>query len=325
MPVRCVRRSSDYRRAGRARPRRRHLPARRLHPDQGAAARGRGRRQRPRRRRGSVSGPASTASTWPAVNAYKDGVVSRLFKGLTGLVKSRGITVIEGEGRMSGPRTVTVDGTHLHRRAPRPRPPAPTRARCPGSTSTASGCSPPSTHSPGPRARLGRGPRRWRDRVRVRQRLAHLRRRGHHRRGPSPAGPRRGRGLLQGPGADLPQARDRVPHRHPLRVGAGDRRRRGRLRRGRRRPRGRAAAGGGRPRPAHRRAGLRRAGRRAWTAASSSPTTACAPTCRGVFAVGDLVPGPQLAHRGFQHGIFVAEEIAGLDAAADRRDRRSRG
>ncbi len=32
----------------------------------------------------------------------------------------------------------------------------------------------------------------------------------------------------------------------------------------------------------------------------------------GVFAVGDLVPGLQLAHRGFAHGIFVAEEIAGL-------------
>jgi dihydrolipoamide dehydrogenase len=31
-----------------------------------------------------------------------------------------------------------------------------------------------------------------------------------------------------------------------------------------------------------------------------------------VFAVGDIVPGLQLAHRGFQHGIFVAEEIAGL-------------
>jgi dihydrolipoamide dehydrogenase len=32
-----------------------------------------------------------------------------------------------------------------------------------------------------------------------------------------------------------------------------------------------------------------------------------------VFAVGDLVPGLQLAHRGFQQGIFVAEEIAGLE------------
>ncbi|MDO5741069.1 MAG: dihydrolipoyl dehydrogenase [Ornithinimicrobium sp.] len=32
-----------------------------------------------------------------------------------------------------------------------------------------------------------------------------------------------------------------------------------------------------------------------------------------VRAVGDIVPGPQLAHRGFAHGIFVAEDIAGLD------------
>jgi dihydrolipoamide dehydrogenase len=31
----------------------------------------------------------------------------------------------------------------------------------------------------------------------------------------------------------------------------------------------------------------------------------------GIFAVGDIVPGLQLAHRGFQQGIFVAEEIAG--------------
>ncbi|KRF34223.1 dihydrolipoyl dehydrogenase [Nocardioides sp. Soil805] len=47
----------------------------------------------------------------PAVNAYKDKVVGRLFKGLTGLIKSRGITVIEGEGRLTGPRTVTVGDT----------------------------------------------------------------------------------------------------------------------------------------------------------------------------------------------------------------------
>ncbi|QWT23424.1 dihydrolipoyl dehydrogenase [Subtercola sp. PAMC28395] len=32
----------------------------------------------------------------------------------------------------------------------------------------------------------------------------------------------------------------------------------------------------------------------------------------GVYAVGDIVPGLQLAHRGFQQGIFVAEELAGL-------------
>ena len=32
----------------------------------------------------------------------------------------------------------------------------------------------------------------------------------------------------------------------------------------------------------------------------------------GVYAVGDIVRGLQLAHRGFGHGIFVAEEVAGL-------------
>lgn len=31
----------------------------------------------------------------------------------------------------------------------------------------------------------------------------------------------------------------------------------------------------------------------------------------GVYAVGDLVAGPQLAHRGFQQGVYVADRIAG--------------
>jgi dihydrolipoamide dehydrogenase len=47
----------------------------------------------------------------PAVNAYKDKVVARLFKGLSGLIKGRGITVIEGEGRLTGPKQVTVGDT----------------------------------------------------------------------------------------------------------------------------------------------------------------------------------------------------------------------
>jgi dihydrolipoamide dehydrogenase len=44
------------------------------------------------------------------VNKYKDGVVSRLFKGLTGLIKGRGITVVEGEGRLVAANTVEVNG-----------------------------------------------------------------------------------------------------------------------------------------------------------------------------------------------------------------------
>lgn len=39
----------------------------------------------------------------------------------------------------------------------------------------------------------------------------------------------------------------------------------------------------------------------------------CRTSVPGVYAVGDIVPGLQLAHRGFAHGILVAEHIAGLD------------
>ncbi len=45
------------------------------------------------------------------VNTYKDQVVARLYKGLQGLVKSRGITLVEGEGRLVSPTTVRVGDT----------------------------------------------------------------------------------------------------------------------------------------------------------------------------------------------------------------------
>jgi dihydrolipoamide dehydrogenase len=51
------------------------------------------------------------------VNKYKDGIVARLHQGLTGLVRGRGITVVEGEGRLVGPRTVAVDGQEYVGRA----------------------------------------------------------------------------------------------------------------------------------------------------------------------------------------------------------------
>ena len=44
------------------------------------------------------------------VNKYRDGIVDRLFKGLTGLVTSKNITVVAGEGRLVGPRTISVNG-----------------------------------------------------------------------------------------------------------------------------------------------------------------------------------------------------------------------
>ncbi len=46
-----------------------------------------------------------------ALHAYKDGVVNRLWKGLQGLVNSRGITVVEGEGRLVAPNAVQAGDT----------------------------------------------------------------------------------------------------------------------------------------------------------------------------------------------------------------------
>lgn len=46
-----------------------------------------------------------------AVNKYKDKVVDGLYKGLSGLIKARKITVVEGEGKLTGKDEVTVDGT----------------------------------------------------------------------------------------------------------------------------------------------------------------------------------------------------------------------
>lgn len=44
------------------------------------------------------------------VLAYQDGVVAGLYKGLQGLVRSRGVTLVEGHGRLVAPDAVEVDG-----------------------------------------------------------------------------------------------------------------------------------------------------------------------------------------------------------------------
>ncbi|GAA4185696.1 dihydrolipoyl dehydrogenase [Streptosporangium oxazolinicum] len=44
----------------------------------------------------------------PSVHAFKDKIVNRAWKGVQGLLKSKGITIIEGEGRLAGPNRVAV-------------------------------------------------------------------------------------------------------------------------------------------------------------------------------------------------------------------------
>jgi dihydrolipoamide dehydrogenase len=52
----------------------------------------------------------------PALHSYKDSVVTRAYKGLQGLIKARKITLVEGSGRLAGPNAVEVDGTRYEGR-----------------------------------------------------------------------------------------------------------------------------------------------------------------------------------------------------------------
>ena len=44
----------------------------------------------------------------PGVHKYKDSVIGKNHKGLTGLIKGRGIQIVTGEGRLTGPTTIQV-------------------------------------------------------------------------------------------------------------------------------------------------------------------------------------------------------------------------
>jgi dihydrolipoamide dehydrogenase len=63
-------------------------------------------------REGSKFGVKSTLNgmDMDGVNAYKDGVINKLYKGLSGLVKSRGIVFVEGHGKLVAKDTVDVAG-----------------------------------------------------------------------------------------------------------------------------------------------------------------------------------------------------------------------
>jgi dihydrolipoamide dehydrogenase len=71
-------------------------------------------------REGEQFGVKSTLSgiDMDGVNAYKDGVISKNHKGLQGLIKSRGIKYVSGEGRLVSPTAVqvgdeTFEGKHV--------------------------------------------------------------------------------------------------------------------------------------------------------------------------------------------------------------------
>jgi dihydrolipoamide dehydrogenase len=47
---------------------------------------------------------------WGKVLSYKDSVVGRLFKGLQGVLKARGVNIISGKGKLVGPGRIEVEG-----------------------------------------------------------------------------------------------------------------------------------------------------------------------------------------------------------------------
>ena len=260
------------------------------------------------------------------VNTYKDGVVARLYKGLQGLVKSRKHhRTSRARAGSSAPTAVEVDGTTLHGHARRAGHRLVRPRRCPAWRSTATGSSPATTrckldYVPASVIVLGGGvigvefASVWKSfgaDVTIVEALPHL-------------VPARGRGQLQAAGAGLPQAQDHLQARRPVR-----------RRRAHRRPASRSpsrtarrieaelllvAVGRG---PVSAGPRLRGGRRRRWTAASSSSTSYCRTN------VADDLRGRrprarrlQLAHVGFGEGIFVAEQIAGLNPRADRLRRR---
>ncbi|MEV7431433.1 dihydrolipoyl dehydrogenase [Nocardioides sp. NPDC092400] len=246
------------------------------------------------------------------VNSYKDGVVSRLFKGLTGLVKSRGITVIEGEGRLTGPKQVTVDGRTYSGR----------------SVVLASGShsrSLPGLEVDGERVltsehalRLDRVPRSvvvlgggvigcefasvWRSfgaEVTIVEALPRLVAAEDEASSKALERAFRKRGIVFRTGTRF-ESVERTDDGVAVTVEGGDRIEAELML---------VAVGRG---PVTDGLGYDEQGitlDRGFVVTDER----CRTNVEGVYAVGDIVPGLQLAHRGFQQGIFVAEDIAGLD------------
>ncbi len=245
------------------------------------------------------------------VNAYKDGVVSRLHTGLQGLVKAGGVTYVEGAGHVTSPTTVdvggrTVTGRHL--------------VLATGSyPRTLPGVEPTDRIVTSEQAlRLQEVPERvvviggsvigvefasvWRSfgaEVIVVEALPHLVPLEDAAMSKVLERAFRKRGIELRLGATVDVVKETGSG---VSVGLGD---------GAQIEADLVLVAIGRG-PASSGRGFEDAGvelDRGWVVTDERLRT----TVPGVYAVGDLVPGLQLAHRGFAHGIFVAEDIAGLD------------
>ena len=290
---------------------RRHLPAPRLHPGQGAAADRRGaahREGRGRVRRALVDARRSSSARRRCASRRSSTGSSA---GSRSLLKGRKVTVVPGTGvlarrRPHGPRLRRHRGARPQRDH-RDRLVAARARRRRASSSTARACSRPTTCSqldrvPGAR----RGRRRRRDRLRVRVVPRRRRRRGHDPRGAAAdARRRRPAGRANGRRARSPSAASRCrpacgsPASTAARPSSSCASRARTARSGS--PVDQVVVSVGR-RPRSEDIGLDAAGvkvdERGFVVVDGNMRT----SVDGVYAVGDVVATPQLAHVAFSEG-----------------------
>ncbi|MBN2177534.1 MAG: dihydrolipoyl dehydrogenase [Demequinaceae bacterium] len=248
-----------------------------------------------------------------AVNAYKQGVVDRLFKGLQGLASSRGVTMIPGHGALVGPDAVEVNGIRYHGRNivlasgsyPKSLPGLEIGGRVMTSDQALA-----LDHVPSSVIVLGGGVigvefasvwKSFGSKVHIIEALSHLvpnedeslskgLERAFRKRGIDFTTGARFQGVEQtDAGVRVSLEDGTILEADLLFVAVG---------------RGPRTEGLG-----YEAQGIRM--ERGFVLTDERLHTGIA----SIFAVGDIVPGLQLAHRGFQQGIFVAEEIAGLSPA----------
>jgi dihydrolipoamide dehydrogenase len=249
----------------------------------------------------------------PKVNEYRDGVVGRLYKGLQGLVKSRDVTFVEGTGRLVGPKTIEVNGEQHTGETivlatgsyARSLPGLEIAGRIMTSDQALN-----LDYVPKRVIVLGGGVigvefasvwRSFGSEVTIVEGLPHLvpnedeacskaLERAYRKRGIAfNLGVRFASATQDDSGVHVSLEDGTVLDADLLLVAVG---------------RGPNTAGMG-----YEEQGI--AMDRGWVLVDERLRT----NVPGVYAVGDITPGLQLAHRGFQHGIFVAEEVAGLNPA----------
>ena len=256
-----------------------------------------------------------------AMMKRKDGVVKGNTDGIAYLFKKNGVTPILGIGKLAGPGKVEVkqaDGKTIDARSP---------GDPPGDGQRIEHAAVPADRRQehrhvdrGAGVRQGAGaPGRRRRRLHRPGNglgLAAARVEGHGRRVPA-AHPAADRQRDRRPGAEVArQAGHDVPprhqgHRREGREGQGDRHRPGRE--GRPEARGRQGAGGRRPPAGDAGLGLEEVGvkiDKGKVVVDEQFQT----TVPGVYAIGDLIDGPMLAHKAMEEGIAFAEMLAGQPA-----------